>query len=356
MSVRLSFAAVILLAVCLLVGSAAQAELAIETFTVNSGGAADPPDHPYFSSDGSTFINIMAADAAGTPLYYISTDPELPAEPDWKVYGELNLWRPVGAGKTTFYGWTKDGEDVAGPAQDWIVHNDEDTNPTTITVWGDTTAGYHSVNVFWETNTNAVGWLEYRLAGSGAPYQTSAPSPTDYAEIHEVELTGLMDQAEYDIIIRSNGATRLYPMTTTPAPGTDANVLWTGGGGIDDIRWARGANWQGGFPPNDWTPGIVTFDVSATSNPAPAEGDTRSVAGMLLKKHDAGTIDVVFDLNDDTLEVRNKLELDTFNSRDAIINATFRNGTLRIGTSEQNRANILLNTDWNGNLWEHHGR
>lgn len=221
-----SFVVVMLLAAGLLAGTAAQAELTIETFAVRSGDDAVPALHPYFSSDGSTLIDMTISGEVGIPLYYISTDPTLPAEPAWQEYADLELAPTAGYGVTTFYAWVKDDEATAGPAEDWIAHS---TEATTITVYEPgTVAGYFSVTVEWETNVASIGWLEYREADSGGAYQISEASPNGFAELHTIELTGLIDETDYDIVIHSNGASLAYPMTTIIAPPTDGDVTWSG--------------------------------------------------------------------------------------------------------------------------------
>jgi len=336
----------LLVLICLvaagLIGNAAQA-VTIETFTVHSGGSAVPTDHPYFSSDGSTSITIISAGETGTPVYYISTDPELPAEPDWKTHLELDLWPTVSAGMTTFYAWvTDDTEAIEGPSQDWIVHNDEDTNPTTITVDEDFTfAAPYSITIQWDTDINAIGWLAYRIDGSGEPYQITQPSPTGFAGIHTISIPGLIDETVYDIIIHANGATVSRQMTTPTAPGVDVDVTWTGAAENDD-RWARGSNWVEGNPPNNPTPGTLTFPVAGTSIVSPST-DTWSISKINATNTVSGTTkNIIFELDSKTLEVRNELLASTGGAWNTYLNATFQNGTLRIGTPEV-AGNLVLN-------------
>jgi len=166
----------------------------------------------------------------------------------------------VAEGLKTIYAWVRD--DATPPnvygKSDWIVYS---TAAPQLVGEPTFTAGSFSIGVEWRTDAPAVGWVEYREAGTGGEWLISPASADFQTTLHAVNVTGLQIDTAYSLILRSSAAQYgPYTVSTTPPPPTEENVTWTDGGG--DGLWSNGRNWTGvagSCPPANPTPATVSF-------------------------------------------------------------------------------------------------
>jgi len=142
---------------------------------------------------------------------------------------------------------------------------------------------------------------------------------------HEVEFDGGTTEV-------SGTATVTARERLTP---TDGNVTWSGGASTHAMarpEWFWGANWEGGRPPQQFSTATVTFPTDEVYNPSSISME-RGI-GSLLSTSIENTHSI--NLGGNTLAIANEL-------RDTAAGAMeISNGTLRLGTSAEDRANVIL--------------
>jgi len=113
----------------------------------------------------------------------------------------------------------------------------------------------------------------------------------------------------------------------SPIPTPDS-LTWSGGAGLDKTEWGRGANWVGLNPPDNPTPGTLTFaDLGVAINTVNADW---TVGGMVVS-NTAGTH--FTDLAAHSLVIVGNMIVGQ-NPLSGTSRATIDNGNLQIGTPE----------------------
>jgi len=151
------------------------------------------------------------------------------------------------------------------------------------------------------------------------------------AGVHTVWLT----------VVNSNGVAGSNSCVVTlaaPSPGTNADLTWDGGATLTYMArpdWMFSMNWVGDVPPQNPTPGAITFDDLGIGTNR-LEGD-RSI-GALVIKNESGRH--TFDLGGHALSVNGNITINP-DQGGHTSQVMFLNGVVRIG-NESNRRNVVI--------------
>jgi len=228
----------------------------------------------------------------------------------WAGFGFENI---SAEGKATLYVWLRDAEgNEAGPASDWIVYSTAEPNIVDV---GVVPADY-SIVVSWLTEdneeflTDAIGWVEYREVAvpPEEPGEWLTAGPSEYGFEHVIEVTGLLDETQYELRLRADATIVDYgTVTTTAAEPTQDDVVWSG---AVDTRWSYGRNWVEMHPPANPTVGKLFFPHPDESDVDPAEGTEWSVGSVVRYIEGEANLGThTIDLGTNTLEVTDEVRI-----------------------------------------------
>jgi len=259
------------------------AETAVSEFVVTDATS----DSTIYTDDATVNVSLVGEplDPAKINGYMITTTsakPEAtdggwaqPADPDNPVC-PITEWILSGEGMNTLYGWVRDDAGAVAGKSAAILFN-----PNAVAVVaGDagvtiTSTSPGTADVEWASDSEALGRVRYRVAGSADAY--SVTDWTDAGTDHAVTMTGLTMATDYEVVIQNNDS--LHAMASDFAHDWTgpATMTWDGNGDPNNSgNWSDGLNWAFGAvprPADDVVIGavtsgnrVITVDTAAVCN------------------------------------------------------------------------------------------
>jgi len=224
-------------------------EIAVTSFVVTdeTSGSTIYTDQPAVDVAISA-STVAPATVAGYMVTESATAP-LPGDPGWKepLEDPLNSYIISAEGVKTLYGWAKNSNDEIASAS-VVIGYATAISPAISNIVA--TLGYGAMMITWDTDANAVGWVELGLSGGALDKM----SPLDYGLNHTALFTGLTIGQAYDYVIHSNDSTATLG-TATPRD----VVTWRGptGNSDSDGSWNDPVCWSSGTVPSAYD--VVTL-------------------------------------------------------------------------------------------------